>query len=670
MSGLLWKLNRLQTMAPQELIWRAGQALHKRAWKFGIGLARAPARPTRIGFGSSFLAATPAKLLAPEAVVNRANRLLTGRWDIFALHDTEYGFPPEWNNDPLTGKQAPFASGKTIDYRRRESVGNIKYLWEPGRHSDLVALAQAWDLTGDMRFVYGARTFLSSWLDQCPYPMGVHWSSSLELAVRLANWSCSWHLLGGADSPIFEGSDGERLLHTWLTSIYQHCHFIHGYFSLHSSANNHLIGEYMGLFLGAITWPCWAESSKWLRIARNGLECEARRQNTEDGVNREQAIYYQHEVMAMLLLCHLAGKANGIEFSAGYMERLERMAEFIVSLMDASGNVPMIGDADDAQMLRLDHGEQHDVFRSLLASCAVVFGRSDFKHAAETFDDGSRWLFGNKGVADWNAIPKNVSSGPRWAFPEGGYFIFGSNFGTDSEIKGLVDCGSIGYLNIAAHGHADALSLCLSVGGEPCLIDPGTYSYWADQPWRDYFRGTAAHNTVRVDGLDQSVSGGRFMWTRKATTKVFHPPESPDSFHFDGMHDGYLRLADPVEHWRSVDFDAGTSLLVVTDRVLGHAEHAIEQFWHFAPAVEVTLSENQVAVRGNHFFIEATFDGDGISLDLLSGSEDPILGWYSDSYERKCATTTLRVRALSPGTFIRASFRMEAAHKLSVSAKD
>ncbi len=84
------------------------------------------------------------------------------------------------------------------------------------------------------------------------------------------------------------------------------------------------------------------------------------------------------------------------------------------------------------------------------------------------------------------------------------------------EIRLVVDAGPLGYRSIAAHGHADALSFTLSVGGLEFLVDPGTYAYHTQGAWRQYFRGTAAHNTVRVDGQDQSESGGNFMWLRKA----------------------------------------------------------------------------------------------------------------------------------------------------------
>ena len=129
----------------------------------------------------------------------------------------------------------------------------------------------------------------------------------------------------------------------------------------------------------------------------------------------------------------------------------------------------------------------------------------------------------------------------------------------------MVDCGPLGYLGIADHGHADALAITLSVAGEECLVDPGTWSYSQAPAWRDYFRGTSAHNTVRVDGVDQSVSGGRFMWLRKAQARIDRMPRSPGDFDFRGSHDGYLRLDDPVRHRRSVRFKDAT--LVVRDEL-------------------------------------------------------------------------------------------------------
>jgi hypothetical protein len=236
---------------------------------------------------------------------------------------------------------------------------------------------------------------------------------------------------------------------------------------------------------------------------------------------------------------------------------------------------------------------------------------------------------------------------PAWAFPDGGYLLFGERWGEPREIKGMLDCGPLGYLGIAAHGHADALALTLSIGGEPCLVDPGTYSYWQPRKWRDYFRGTSAHNTARVDGLDQSVGGGRFLWLRKARATIERMPSSPAQFDFRGAHDGYLRLADPARHVRSVRFDAATATLVVRDELAARKPHRLEQFWHFAPGLEVLLGETGLRVRGQAFDMLLQVSAEAPALELVRGCDDPPLGWFSRRYGEKQPCNVLKITTQS-----------------------
>src|SRR5204863_7281145 len=232
-------------------------------------------------------------------------------------------------------------------------VGDIKYLWEPNRHLHLVTLAQAYALSGEAKYCRVIREHLESWFVACPYRMGPNWSSALEAAIRLINWSVSWQLLGGARSRLFEDAESARFRQRWLESVHQHAQFVRGYFSLHSSANNHLIGEAAGLFIAALTWPHWRSVRSWLPAAKAILEREALLQNAPDGVNREQAASYQQFVLDFLLISLLAGKANGQSFSAAYESRIEAMLEYLCSIMDVKGNVPMYGDADDVMIVML-----------------------------------------------------------------------------------------------------------------------------------------------------------------------------------------------------------------------------------------------------------------------------------------------------------------------------
>lgn len=647
MTSLVWKMNRLKLMGPAEIAWRVRQLLQKKASKIGFGLVRGvpAARPAP----NLLMLAADAGAIDGPSLLAAADAILAGRWNVFALRGAQLGFPPQWNRDPKTGTLAPTTLGKAIDYRNERVVGDIKYLWEPSRHLELVTLAQAWKLSGDDRYAQGARALLQSWFEQCPYPQGVHWTSSLELAVRLVNWSCAWQLLGGADSPLFQGEQGQRFQRQWLDSVYQHCHFIRGYFSRHSSANNHLFGEYMGLFIASLTWPCWRESNGWRALAQRGLEAEALKQNTSDGVNKEQAVYYQHEVMDMMLLCHLAGCAGGVAFSAAYLLRLEKLAEFIAALLDAGGHMPMIGDADDAQMVRLVQQPGWSPYRSLLASCAVLFGRADFKAKAGQFDDKNAWLFGAAGRAAWVALPPAGPERPVLSFPEGGYYLLGHRYGTPDEVRMVVDCAPLGYLSIAAHGHADALAFTLSVGGEEFLIDPGTYAYHTHKTWRDYFRSTAAHNTLQVDGQDQSEIGGNFMWLRKASAKLAVHQAEGALQEFEGGHDGYMRLGDPVRHHRRIEFDTINTRIVITDTLQCDARHEVALHWHFAESRVVAIVDGAVVVRGQrHELCMECGHGDGAAL--LRGSESPPGGWISRTFDEKAPTATAVWRGDITGT--------------------
>jgi uncharacterized heparinase superfamily protein len=129
----------------------------------------------------------------------------------------------------------------------------------------------------------------------------------------------------------------------------------------------------------------------------------------------------------------------------------------------------------------------------------------------------------------------------------------------------VFDHGPLGYLSIAAHGHADALAIWLSIGGEPVLIDAGTYRYHGAGAIRDRLRGTAAHNTLTVAGADQSEIAGPFNWSRKANCQVVSKTDAPWSV--EAEHDGYLSRFGCI-HRRRVE-TAGRGKFTVTDRLIG-----------------------------------------------------------------------------------------------------
>ena len=646
-ASIAWKLNRVRCMTVAEIAHRIAKAATLRVERLGLRRLEVPAAD---------LAYTPHAWIdagahvQAERYVIAAERSARGVFDVFALDGIELGRPPRWNRDPRTGIEAPLSFGKLLDYRDPRRVGDCKYLWEPNRHLHVVTLAQAWALTGDARHANALREHLDSWFAACPFPLGPNWSSALEAGLRLINWSLAWQLLGGAGSPLFEDAQGQAFRDRWLASVYQHAEFVNGHYSLHSSANNHLIGEAAGVYLAAMAWPHWERSDTWHDTARAILEREALLQNAPDGVNLEQSTSYLQWTFDLLLLPWLAARANGEDFPAAYASRLESMLEFLASVMDVKGNVPMLGDADDGYVVRLDPSAGFCRYRSLLATGAILFGRADFKAKARTLDDKTRWLLGRDAEARWDALGEPRHSAPRRAFADGGYYILGTDFETKDEIRIVSDAGELGYREIAAHGHADALSFTLSLGGEEFLVDPGTYAYHTQPAWRAYFRGTGAHNTVRIDGRDQSEPGGNFMWLRKARAQASAWVSTPDQDFLEAWHDGYLALADPVMHRRRLVLDKAARRLVVEDYLEMKGAHDVEVFLHGPPESHALSSgRNTRLFRGGRSISITWPDAPGGSALVLRGQQAPIAGWVSRRFDRREASPTLVWRARLSG---------------------
>jgi len=299
-------LARLRGMTPAEMGYRVMRALQARAERARLNAERPVPNPDLAYSGNAWIKNANVKR---DVYAAAADRIADGWLDVFALRDVQLGTPPRWNRDPKSGIEAPLSFGKLLDTGNTDLVGDIKYLWQPNRHAQLVTLAQAHALTRKRKYFDALQEQLDSWLLACPYGAGANWSSALEAAVRLINWSAAWQLLH------FEEKDAE-FQERWLRSIYQHCEFIRGWFTLHASAGHRLVGEAAGLFIATLTWPNWRESRAWGATAKAILEREILAQTAPDGVHREQSACVHQFVLELMQLSLLAGKANGQWFSS------------------------------------------------------------------------------------------------------------------------------------------------------------------------------------------------------------------------------------------------------------------------------------------------------------------------------------------------------------------
>jgi len=545
-----------------------------------------------------------------------------------------------WSADPKTGLVAPQTFGKLINYRDDKLVGDIKYLWELGRHQFLIPLTIDIYTTGDKDSEQTLSLYLQTWLEQNPVDTGIHWCSGLEVALRLIAWSFVHSILlaAGKKNGIFDLVRDEQALRK---SIYCQINFIQSHYSRYSSANNHLIGELMGVWVACNVFEYSGNTHKWRDNAQSELEREATMQNHSDGVNREQAIYYHLWVLEYLYLAWLIGQRFDRPFSQSFVDTIGHMAGFAQNMRASNGSPANIGDADGGQVARFNHEVGDNPYADLLETIVACSNSPALNptHYSKAFWYGS--------IINQDLNKPNIELMSRMAAPktlpiqftEGGFCLLG-----DAKVKICLKAGPMGYLSTAAHGHADLLSVCMSVDDQWWLTDQGTFSYHSDAQWRDYFRGTCSHNTVEIASENQSKIGGAFLWLEKATASmsplVTGPVQSVTA---------YLNSATSadVNHSRAVEYEHATQTLSICDELNtdeSKPPKTIKIRFHFHPLVDLEKINDHsfvAQIQGREEKLDVKLSKE-LSWELLSGQMKPTIeGWYSDGYDRKVPSSVL-----------------------------
>jgi hypothetical protein len=233
-------------------------------------------------------------------------------------------------------------------------------------------------------------------------------------------------------------------------------------------------------------------------------------------------------------------------------------------------------------------------------------------------------------------------------FADAGLTLLRTEPGRDPEVWCRCDAGPHGYGSLAAHAHADALSIEVRYGGVDILADPGTYCYHGEPEWRRYFRSTLGHNTVELAAQDQSLSGGPFLWLRHAETSavVVELDEDRTIQHWSAEHDGYQVLDPPARHRRTVQLDRQGGRIDVVDHVDTVGHHGVRMAFHLGPAVSAEIDESIARLRwpmgARIGYGSATVALPGsLHWSMHRGEYHPILGWYSARFGVKEPTTTL-----------------------------
>ena len=524
----------------------------------------------------------------------------------------------DWRRDYRNNISSGASYFRRIPYLDFARVGDHKQVWELNRHQHLVLLAQAFRFTGRSQFLEELWRQLESWWNANPYLRGINWTSALEVAFRALSWIWVYHLAGDRMTPQFRRS--------FLESVYRHGCYLERNLSIYFSPNTHLLGEALALHALGLLFPTLPLAARWERTGGRILAAQMDSQVHSDGSHFEQSSYYHVYALDMFLLHAALLRGARKPFPAAFENKLKRMLDYLAALLGQARLLPFLGD-DDGGRLFHPYGRRDCFARATLATGAVLFESPEwFYDPSDLYEQAFWWM----GIAEPPAPSRRAESR---LFPDAGIAAMHAG-----PFELIADAGPFGP-GSAGHSHSDTLSLVIRFDGKEVLIDPGAYTYLANPKLRNWFRGSAAHNTVRIDGVDQGVAAGPFGWRHKPSVELIEWSSSQESDFLDARCQ-YAPLG--FAHRRRILLLKQTGVLFVHDSLEGPTpgSHLIEQFWHLngRPAQG---TEGQYRLEQDLWLVVPR----STPAELIEDSEH---GWRSQVFGNRTPAPVLRVHREAP----------------------
>jgi uncharacterized heparinase superfamily protein len=474
--------------------------------------------------------------------------------------------------------------------------GNLSWHWDLNRHTFFLKLATAYYYSRNRMYLSRLLSLWAHWIANNPPGRGLTWQYPFEVAARLQNWMWAYFLAA------YSGRLGKRQLQRLVLSIREHAEFVDAHLE-HHWPNNHLLLEAKALYEFAILFP--QSSGKYLKRARAVLEREVLAQVLPDGVHSELSSMYHRIVAGELgefaLLCRRQGKPLPDVVEG----RIARMADFSLAALRHDGSLPLLGDsAARDSYLRFDLVQQD----------------SDLNY----------WLWGDKAAPIFS---RTESGHPELRiFPESGYVFM--NRGHDAnQVHLTFDAGPFSRCPTANHAHCDALSFELYADRRGLIVDPGFYFSWTDgSGWQRYFQSTGSHNTLKIDGEEQSELLGYTAVRRLARTHLVDQQCSQCESSATAECIPFWVKGEGIRHVREVRLSDHT--VRIRDRVHGSGKHLLEWSFQFGPDIDV-IPQGQASLVAHETdqyksVLEMSVFAEPLpTLQLFCGSTNPLRGWIS-----------------------------------------
>jgi hypothetical protein len=529
--------------------------------------------------------------LCPEnlrIIITEADQICAHVFDLLGSGPVSLGAKIDWHTDFKSGHRwNPKSYYRRIRPAPYPGGYDIKVPWELSRCQHFVRLGQAYWITGDEKYASEFVTEVEDWLSSNPYRLGVNWASTMEVSIRVVNWVWGYNYF---KTSVKLTSEFRLKFHKSLL-----LHGRHIYRNLENQGTftgNHYLSNLVGLVYLGILYPEYEDAGTWKGFGLAELELEMFKQVYPDGVNFEASTAYHRLVTELFLSATILAKLNGHLFGASYMERLEKMLDFIMYLTKPDGTSPQIGDNDNGRLHRLGlysppEREWRD-YRYLLAVGAVLFDRKDFACFAGDEWADAFWLFGDKALKfkiHLDLLPHSIFTLASRNFCNAGIFVM-----RDKDIHLVVDTGLVGQNGNGGHAHRDTLSIELFYGDQTWLTDPGTYVYTKDYVARDLFRSTSYHNTfqISIPKVHPPPTSQQFQQVEQQDCTIAHWLTST----IDDELKAFCSLnlnTENLKVYRRIHFDKTKHYIMIYDRLVASTNVEWGWHWHFPAAVQVSI---------------------------------------------------------------------------------
>lgn len=550
-----------------------------------------------------------------KRVVEIADNAIEGRILCFSRWMADYGNPINWHLNPVTEYEWSRDQHWVDMEELSPDTGDVKYVWEASRFTQVFYFVRAYTLTEDEKYAEAYWQQIEHWLEENPYQLGINWKCGQEISFRTFSWI--FGLFAFLDSP---HTSNERI-YELIKSVYYSTIRVENNidFAVKAVQNNHAISEAACLFTVGVLFPFFKDSSRFLEKGQRYLEQEGLKQIYKDGSYIQHSMNY-HRLMLQLYAWSLQlARLNNIVFSTGLESRLKKAIDFLYQMQDEiTGKVPNYGANDGALIFPLSSCDYLNCKPQLNTLHYIVSGKKLYQSGKH--EEDLLWFCGLDAVrAEKVASIKRESK----SFDVGGYYII-----RGKESFGMIRCTRFKH----RPGHADMLHFDLWYKGVNILTDIGSYSYNPEEKFRNHFGATRNHNTITVNGMNQSRRGPRFLTIDWPEGFLNEFVIGNDYVRFSGYHTAYGSYI----HTRRIEY--GDNCYVIIDEVENRSGQDIKIKLNWNIGTEIAKVDNSkyrlLLNNGEMIDLEISSSTPG-RIRIYRGDEETPAGWRSLYYGEK-----------------------------------